>query len=78
MNALGIRILKILQGSPLGDMSEYLLVKQATDCGLDLKKLKDDDIPILCERFEKILPFFIGNKTTYVIEKIKNIKVKTI
>lgn len=74
MNALSHRILKILEDSPLGGMSEHLLKKQANDCGLDLRKLSTEDMDLLCNRFEKILPFFIGNKYTYVIEKIKVLK----
>ena len=74
MNALSSKVLRTLQESPLGDMSEHLLIKQANDCGLDLRTLKIHDLELLAERFERILPFFIGNKTDYVLEKIKNIK----
>ena len=74
MNALANRLLRILQNSPLGDMSEHLLLKQANDSGLDLNRLKVEQLDTICVRFEKILPFFIGNKTAFVIEKIKTLK----
>jgi len=73
MNALANRLLRILHSSPLGDMSEHLLIKQATDSGLDLNRLKVENLDVICKRFERILPFFIGNKTAFVIEKIKNL-----
>jgi len=71
MNNLGLKVLNILQDSPMGKMSEYLLEKQARDAGIDLDNLKKPDLDVIRERLEKILPFFIGSQTQAVMEKLQ-------
>lgn len=73
MNDLGTRILEVLEGSPLGDMSIHVLMKQSNDLELDLDLVSKQDILPLVERLNDVLPFFLGNDTGNVLIDIRKI-----
>jgi hypothetical protein len=73
MNDLGSRILQVLEGSPLGDMSIFVLNKQSADIGINLDSLSSKDVPPLVDRLGQVLPFFLGESTNNVLIDIKRI-----
>lgn len=73
MNDLGTRILEVLEGSPLGDMSIHVLKKQSNDMELDLDRVSKQDILPLVERLNDVLPFFLGDDTGSVLIDIRKI-----
>ena len=73
MNDLGTRILEVLEGSPLGDMSIHILNKQSNDMELDLDRVSKQDILPLVERLNDVLPFFLGDDTGSVLIDIRKI-----
>ena len=70
MNDLGNGVLDVMERSSLGRMSVYILSKQSIDLGIDLDDMTPDDIPVLAERFKKVLPFFLGDETDDVVRSI--------
>jgi len=73
MNELGNSVLRIMEESPLGRMSIYVLKKQSIDAGIDLEEMRDEDIPVLASRLKDVLPFFLGEEYGGVITKIKRL-----
>jgi hypothetical protein len=73
MNDLGSRILQVLEGSPLGDMSVFVLTKQSADMGINLDSMSKKDIPPLVDRLGEVLPFFLGESTNNVLINIRRI-----
>ena len=74
MNELGKRVLSIMEASPLGKMSVYVLQKQTADAGIDLEAMMPEDVPRITSKLKDVLPFFIGDETQNVIRKLGKLK----
>jgi hypothetical protein len=74
MNTLSKSVLAIMEGSPLGSMSKYVLAKQSLDAGINLEEMAPDDIPALSSKLREVLPFFIGEQTEKVVTMIRKLK----
>ena len=74
MNELGKRVLSVMESSPLGKMSVYVLQKQTLDAGIDLEAITPEDIPRITSRLKDVLPFFIGDETQNVVRKLWKLK----
>jgi len=74
MNELSKRVLSIMESSPLGKMSVYVLSKQSLDAGIDLEGMSQDDIPRISSKLKDVLPFFIGDEAQNVVKKIGKLK----
>ena len=70
MNAIARKVLRILEESPMGDLSVHFLRKQCAEASLEFDSLDHDDLAVLAKRLERILPFFIGKSTASVLEAI--------
>jgi len=73
MNELSTNILKVMEDSPLGCMSIYVLSKQSADLGLDLNSVSPEDVMRLSTRLKTVLPFFLGEETDSVLNQIRRI-----
>lgn len=73
MNRLSQSVLSIMESTPLGKMSIYVLKKQSRDAGIDIEKMRPEDIPVLVERFRMVLPFFLGDQTARVLREINKL-----
>ena len=74
MNRLSQSVLSIMEESPLGKMSKYVLAKQSQDAGIKLDEMTGADIPVLSSKLKDVLPFFIGDQTEKVVSKIRKLK----
>ena len=74
MNKLSQSVLAVMEESPLGKMSKYVLAKQSQDAGIKLEEMTGDDIPALAAKLKDVLPFFIGDQTEKVVSKIRKLK----
>ena len=74
MNRLSQSVLSIMEESPLGKMSKYVLAKQSQDAGIKLEEMTSADIPVLSSKLKDVLPFFIGDQTEKVVSKIRKLK----
>ena len=74
MNALGRKILRVLEGSPMGPMSVHFLNKQCEQAQIDIDRITLDDIEKLTSRMSNILPFFIGKNTDNVLSQINKLQ----
>ncbi|MEW5937886.1 MAG: hypothetical protein AB1665_08760 [Candidatus Thermoplasmatota archaeon] len=75
MNELSRSILNIMESTPLGKMSIYVLRKQSADAGIDLEMMCPGDLPALVEKFRVVLPFFLGEQSKRVVSEIKKLGV---
>ena len=73
MNDLGKDVLNIMEGSQLGNMSIHVLTKQTNDAGINLETLTSNDIPILTQRLQGVLPFFMGDNSRDVLINIRKL-----
>jgi hypothetical protein len=74
MNVLSKKILTIMEQSPLGAMSKYVLMKQSQDAKIDLEEMSGDDLPVISAKLKDVLPFFIGDQTEKVVISIRKLK----
>ncbi|MBI5000867.1 MAG: hypothetical protein HZB92_04985 [Euryarchaeota archaeon] len=73
MNNLSNSVLRIMEESPLGRMSIYVLRKQSMDAGIDIEEMRSEDLPALVTRLKDVLPFFLGEGYGGIIMKIKKL-----
>lgn len=73
MNAVARRILRELEATPMKGMSRHFLEKQCADAGLDPDRLDANAIKVLADRFERILPYFIGRDAPSVLATIRTL-----
>lgn len=73
MNDLGNKILGIMEGSPLGDMSIHVLSKQTSDIGIALDSITPRDLTPLVDKLGNVLPFFLGENANNVIVNIRKL-----
>ena len=73
MNDLGTRILNVMEQSPLGKMSVYILSKQTSDLGLDLENITSNEVIILADQLSTVLPFFLGEDTRDIVVNIRRL-----
>jgi len=64
LNSIGRKVLKALERTSLQGMSIHVLNRQAEIAKVDLDRLDADDLPALQERFQEVLPYFIGQNGT--------------
>jgi hypothetical protein len=74
MNRLSQSVLSIMEESPLGKMSKYVLAKQSGDAGIKLEEMTNEDITVLSSKLKDVLPFFIGDQTEKVVSKIRKLR----
>jgi hypothetical protein len=73
MNELSMKVLGIMEESPLGDMSIFVLKKQCSDAGLDPDEMGPEDIVTISEKMRSVLPFFIGERADCVVNRIRRL-----
>ena len=73
MNDLGTRILNVMEQSPLGKMSVYILSKQTNDLGLDLENITSKEVIVLADQLNTVLPFFLGEDTRNIVVNIRRL-----
>jgi len=73
MNSLGMKIVKVMQESPVGNMSIFLYTKQCQDAGINPEYIRPEQIPMLIQRLEEVLPYFAGRRTTEIIDRINKL-----
>jgi len=76
MNALARKIGKILEETGLKQMSVHLLAKQCDEAGLNSDALTLNDLDLLVDRLEDILPFFIGQNAEIAVQRIMDLKLE--
>ena len=59
MNSLGRKMLKIMESTPVQGMSVHILSKQSHDAGFDFESITYENVPMLMENLESVLPFFM-------------------
>ncbi|MFH0816425.1 MAG: hypothetical protein V1934_06390 [Methanobacteriota archaeon] len=74
MNVLSKMVLAIMEESPLGAMSKYVLMKQSQDANINLEEMSGDDLQVLSVKLKDVLPFFIGDQTEKVVISIRKLK----
>ncbi|MGC9060877.1 MAG: hypothetical protein ACP5JR_06585 [Thermoplasmata archaeon] len=75
MNSLGMKIVKIMQESPIGNMSIFIYTKQCQDAGINPEYIKPEEIPVLLQRLKEVLPYFAGKKSPEIIQRISTLSV---
>lgn len=70
MNSLGRRIVQTMQESPVGNMSIFIYTKQCQDAGIDPDSIRPEQLPLLVQRLNEVLPYFAGKKSFEIVQKI--------
>ncbi|MCX8173314.1 MAG: hypothetical protein N3F63_01720 [Thermoplasmata archaeon] len=70
MNTLGRRIVKAMEESPVGSMSVFIYTKQCRDAGINPDAIRPEELPLLVQRLNEVLPYFAGKKSNEIIQKI--------
>jgi hypothetical protein len=74
MNVLSKKVLAVMEESPLGAMSKYVLMKQSQDAKINLEEMSGDDLPVISAKLREVLPFFLGGEAEKVVNSIRKLK----
>ncbi|MEM3397145.1 MAG: hypothetical protein QW620_05010 [Thermoplasmata archaeon] len=73
MNSLGMKIVRTMQESPVGNMSIFIYTKQCQDAGINPESIRPEELPLLIQRLNEVLPYFAGKKSNEIIQKISTL-----